>query len=477
MRCVSITKGRTILLFLFCVAITFNILSIQIFERSIQKSPPTESSIRIHQEVPWKDTPTQIQATTITVPLRLGTKNDGPSTKEKKRPQQQQQKEEPSQERKSIPQDVCRPNVIVYLAQKGNHTSYGRDSFGLLTKSMDLLYQNYLNDYYETATLLIFHTGDFTEEDVTILEQRQSPHTHGTLQLVDLTRVAGGIYWSLPQFLQQDNQSTWFLPDYSVGYRHMMRWYALKLYEYLRDTHPCRYKYVMRMDEESYIYSPIRYDVFSFMKTHGYSYGFRLCSFEMKHMKSLWQEYKKQFLVKTQQPLKMERPSFLQDDLCGFYNNWFILELDWIFEPPVQDWLQWIDGTGYIYRKRVNDLIIHSAAVYAFLAAPKIHRFLDFTYQHFTNYKESGCPLWGAIAGGYADPNALETIMDYHERDIVQLHCPRPEEKVPYYPRLMTNLSVGDQSPTYHHLTDKDMTLPVVAAGFVDLQDIGLRSG
>ena len=81
-----------------------------------------------------------------------------------------------------------------------------------------------------------------------------------------------------------------------------------------------------------------------------------MCSFEMRHMKPLWKEYSESW------QLEIQRPGFVNQDLCGFYNNWFILDMSLIFQPDVQDWLQWMDGTGYIYRKRVNDLIVHVTA-------------------------------------------------------------------------------------------------------------------
>jgi Glycolipid 2-alpha-mannosyltransferase len=370
---------------------------------------------------------------------------------------------------KNVPSITCRENVIVCLAQKGNHSSYDRDSYGLLIKSLDLLYQNYLNDYFATASLIIFHTGDFTEKDREVLEQRQLPKTKGTLHIVDISNTS---FWALPQFLSRETTNDWFLPDYTVGYRHMMRWYTLKLYEYLRQEWPCSYQYLMRMDEESFIYSKINYDVFSFMKQNQYSYGFRQCSFELRHIRPLWAEYRK-----IRPNISVQRPGFASQDLCGFYNNWFILELRWIYQSDVQDWLQWVDGTGYIYRKRVNDLILHTTAVYAFLHPAKIHRFLDFTYQHMTNYKSSKCPLWGAISGGYLDSQAHSHIQRYWAEDVLGRQCPRPGEKVPYFPRIM-NLSLQDLSPTFHHMpNDTTLRLPEVAAGHVDLENTGLRSG
>jgi hypothetical protein len=87
--------------------------------------------------------------------------------------------------------------------------------------------------------------------------------------------------------------------------------------------------------------------------------------------------------------------------------------------------------------------------------------------------KHSKCPLWGAIAGGYADEHALETVMRYHVSEIVAKQCPRPGEKKPYFPRVM-NISVQqDLSPTYYPLTDTSE----VAAGYCDLQNVDIRSG
>jgi len=38
-----------------------------------------------------------------------------------------------------------------------------------------------------------------------------------------------------------------------------------------------RYRYIMRMDEESFFHSPIRYDIFGYMSQKDYWYAFRTC--------------------------------------------------------------------------------------------------------------------------------------------------------------------------------------------------------
>jgi hypothetical protein len=196
-----------------------------------------------------------------------------------------------------------------------------------------------------------------------------------------------------------------------------------------------------------------------------------MCSFEMRHMKPLWKEYSESW------QLEIQRPGFVNQDLCGFYNNWFILDMNFIFQPDVQDWLQWMDGTGYIYRKRVNDLILHvTAAVYAFLPPSQIHRFLDFAYQH-SSIRNVPCGVL-LLAGMPTNTRSRRSCDSLpHASEIFTKQCPRPGERKPYFPRVM-NISVQDLLPTYHHLTDDtSLTLPEVAAGHCDLQNVGMRSG
>ena len=105
------------------------------------------------------------------------------------------------------------PGAIVYLAQK-RHSSYGRDSIGLLTRSLRLLFENY-NDAYRDD-VLVFHEGEFTPSDQASIIDGRAPIRFARLP----TR-----YWSMPPTLRI-NQSTWEQPRFTLGYRHMMRWYA-----------------------------------------------------------------------------------------------------------------------------------------------------------------------------------------------------------------------------------------------------------
>ena len=142
------------------------------------------------------------------------------------------------------------PGAIVYLAQK-RHSSYGRDSIGLLTRSLRLLFENY-NDAYRDD-VLVFHEGEFTPSDQASIIDGRAPIRFARLP----TR-----YWSMPPTLRI-NQSTWEQPRFTLGYRHMMRWYAITLWPCMAEM---GYEFVMRFDEESFLLSPVRYSFFEHMR-------------------------------------------------------------------------------------------------------------------------------------------------------------------------------------------------------------------
>ena len=84
------------------------------------------------------------------------------------------------------------------------------------------------------------------------------------------------------------------------------------------------------------------------------------------------------------------------------------------------------------------------------------------------------------IAGGYMRTNtrSRRSCDIPHATEIVAKQCPRPGETKPYFPRAM-NISV--QKGLIANLSSFDgyftITLPEVAAGHCDLQNVGIRSG
>ena len=366
-----------------------------------------------------------------------------------------------------IIRSTCRTNAIIYLAQKV-HSTYGRDSYGKLLRSLDLLYKNYLsiNDHMNNTDIFIFHTGDFNQSDVSILEEHlgiatNTPESSSSyIGIVHLIDISGTTFWTRPNSnLNDDPTKDWYAyPLFSEGYRRMMHFFAIDIWDFFvqyNEQHHCKYRYLMRLDEDSYVHSPIAYDIFDQMRTKQYVYGYRMCAYEMKvtqRMSTMWRKRYPKFIPKREFSL----------DTCGFYNNFFVADLLFFQSPAVVQFLRFIDKQGHIYRRRLGDLMIHTMAVYWFAPQQHIHRFLDFTYEHGTFNETNGCLLWGGIQAGYNDPNAWKTISNFNKTIGIERRCDVNSS-------ILTQV---DLSPSYNHLpgsTDKDVLLLTITAGNVEL--------
>jgi hypothetical protein len=359
----------------------------------------------------------------------------------------------------------CKRNAIVYLAQK-NHSSYDRDSFSFLLRSLKLINSNYLslNDHKNNTDVIIFHTADFTKDDMDIIESSLGSSFRDVLYIIDLYNTS---YWQRPSWHINDNPVDWYAyPLFSEGYRQMMHWYAVDIWSFFQDYgkgNGCEYEYIMRLDEDSFLRSPVKYDVFDFMKRNDYNYGFRLCSYEMQVTKRIWKIWRN--IKGSPEPVRD-----IDLEMCGIYNNFFVAKLSFFQSNQVQRFLKLVDRQGMIYRRRLGDLMIHSMAVYAFSPQEKIHRFLDFTYEHSTVDSNTGCVIWGGIQAGYDDPNANTTLQNYLLKKVSGEGC-------------TGNISLmiqDDLSPTYQHLPDYlngEVQLETIMAGKVEMPGRGLLSG
>ena len=319
--------------------------------------------------------------------------------------------------------------VIVYLAQNtARDPQYNRDSRSLLEKSLDLLYKNY-NDRFK-HDILIFHEGDFKPKDQEEIAQGRKEIK---FQYVDL---------SLPDFLPKeevpefwgDGDSTRF----GMGYRHMIRFFAVRLFRILNEM---GYDWVMRLDDDSFIHSPIDYDLFEFMEKKGYEYGYRVDidepestargfgeelfayiranqinpTFFYERCQPTGIKTQVSNLVKTLAMRINPRKHYQMDrayryDLWGYYNNFFISKLSFWLSKDVQHLMNHFDRVGGWYKHRWGDLNFQSAAVQIFLPKEKLYKFTDWTYEHAT-FKQ-GKLFWGGIYPGdkYKDSEVVKSF-------------------------------------------------------------------
>jgi len=326
--------------------------------------------------------------------------------------------------------------VIVYLTQV-KHSSYGRDSLAELRQSLESLVNNYLRRHRDETLLL--HTGKFNSPQ--LQELVLSPFSDEQPQLpISFMRLESR-YLSLPPWVNATAErsppcfspttetclSTWRMyPKFSIGYRSMIRFLTIKLWDFASEL---GYEWVMRMDEESRLASPIHYHIFTQLQAEGVEYGYRQVSYE-SGMKDLGGEVFHRFLGSYLEKRPLLKPKWLLDScerllvddgsptrptysellsnfslqLCGplygFSNNFFVTRLSFWMRRDVQDWLGHIDQGSLIYTHRINDIMWHSSALQMFLNTSQVKLLDDFTYEHATRmYPKSLRPNTNTTTG------------------------------------------------------------------------------
>jgi hypothetical protein len=150
--------------------------------------------------------------------------------------------------------------AFVYLTQV-RHSSYGRDSLGMLRGSLSSLVEHYLKNHRDDVLLL--HTGDF---DAPRLQASVLDAFAEDKLPIRFVRLDEARYFSLPSWLNATARSERSVaqkanfpkalrpehwkqyPYFSVGYRNMIRFFTTRLWDF---AHELGYDWVARMDEES----------------------------------------------------------------------------------------------------------------------------------------------------------------------------------------------------------------------------------
>ena len=121
--------------------------------------------------------------------------------------------------------------------------AYGRDSRSILEKSLDSLYTFYNNKFKHDIIIFYDNKFPFLIQDQLDIKQGRNEIT---FKLLD------DKLWEIPDcsgIRNNPDPSNWtFINILGVGYRKMIRWYAILIYKYL---HELGYEYVMRMDDDS----------------------------------------------------------------------------------------------------------------------------------------------------------------------------------------------------------------------------------
>lgn len=245
-------------------------------------------------------------------------------------------------------------NAIVYL------TRSSEGSLKQLEASLGLLARNLLP--WSQADVIIFHEDDL---DPSVLDG----HTAGIP-----VRFAQVDFSAFPEEMKD-------LPKGKRGYRHMCHFFANDIF--LRPELE-KYQYVLRLDVDSSILSPLKFNVFDEMRTRGYRYGYRAILKDKRcFSKDLWPTAKAYFL-KSESAV---RPFSQIPEPCVYYTNFEIYEMAWFRGEAWQSFFKAVDQAKGIWKYRWGDHAIRFIGVKALLPEEKIWCAKQIHYFHQSEWR------------------------------------------------------------------------------------------
>lgn len=247
--------------------------------------------------------------------------------------------------------------TIVYLSRKQDIND--------LKKSLILLYRFFIKKY--NYPIIIFN-DDFTEKD-----ERSVLSINPNIQFEK-------IEFKIPPWIDKKKP---FKTKWSIGYRHMCRFYSGEFYklDIMKN-----YDWYWRLDSDSFIHSKIPYDIFKFMEREGYIYGYlgRTLNDGEEVVEGLWN------LTKEYIQNNDIKPKFLHKfkdkvgnwDYSMYYTNFEISKLEFWRSDKYMNYYNHLDQNGGIYYHRWGDNVIHLLAISIFLDEKKVHCYKDIDYSH-----------------------------------------------------------------------------------------------
>lgn len=236
-------------------------------------------------------------------------------------------------------------NVVVYLV-RGHEASLAS-----LERSLALLRRNFLP--WSPADVLVFHEANL-----------EPARLEG--------RTAGVAVRTAPVDFSKIPPAMAGLPARQRGYRHMCHFFANDVF--LREE-LAGYDYFMRLDDDSFILSPLTFDVFARMRERRLRYAYRAVLTDRPHVcVGLGDVVARHFggkgACKPPPPYKI------------FYTNFEICDLSWFRGAEWQSYFAAIDRAGGIWRHRWGDAPIRYYGVMNALPQEAIWNVVELHYRH-----------------------------------------------------------------------------------------------
>jgi hypothetical protein len=258
-------------------------------------------------------------------------------------------------------------NCILYLVRSSE------EDLNDFNKSLSLLETN-LIPFAEEVDLVVFCEESFEEYKSKVETQLNIKY-----QLIefDVPDYPKEIVDNIPEFFPHPTHGNgpvaWGHPGFSIGYRHMCRFFSGEMYKFdiLR-----QYDYYLRLDTDSFIHTPLNYNIFEWAKNNDCYYGFIAPAVQQdneKVVEGLWDYVNDAY------------PNNIPDRLM-FYTNFELGKVSWFLTSGYMRFYNELDKTGGFYTKRWGDAPIKFLGINLLMEPKHIIPVHGFTYQHGAIY-------------------------------------------------------------------------------------------
>ena len=279
-------------------------------------------------------------------------------------------------------------NCILYLVRAS------KEDIESLNKSLALVKDNVLSALNDTTDIILFH------------EQDLEPFKKDILQLPNI--IYEQIEFKVPEYYSEELKNSIpefyphgthgkdgpygevyhkehgrYHPGFTMGYRHMCRWFSGELYNHPRMA---LYDYYLRLDTDSYIHTKFQYDLFKWAVNIQCKYGFIAPGIQIDHhtvIEGLWQA-SNQWMHETDKSIYIDCTTIPNGKM--FYTNFELGYIPWFKESGYMEYYNYLDNTGGFFTKRWGDAPIKYLGINMLMDKKHIQPVTGITYQHGAIY-------------------------------------------------------------------------------------------
>ena len=258
-------------------------------------------------------------------------------------------------------------NCILYLVRSSEKDL---EDFN---KSLELIEKNVI-PFTKDVDLVVFCEKSFEEYKSQVKTNLNIKYQEIEFKVPDYSEeIRSQIQEFFPHPTHGNGPVAWGHPGFSLGYRHMCRFFSGQMYEFNVME---EYDYYLRLDTDSFIHTPLNYDIFEWAKQNECYYGFIAPAVQQdneKVVEGLWEYVNKLY------------PNEIPDRMM-FYTNFELGKVSWFLTSQYKNFYNEIDKSGGIYTKRWGDAPIKFLGINLFMNSKNIIPVKGFTYQHGAIY-------------------------------------------------------------------------------------------